>query len=126
MGRLVAGVDSSTQSTTVVVVDPETGVQVARGRAPHEVGGTAGARESDPLGWWLALRDALAATGCAEDIAAISIGAQQHGLVVLDGTGAPLRPAILWNDTRSGPQTDRLVSMLGRETWAERVGSVPV
>ncbi len=126
MGRLVAGVDSSTQSTTVVVVDPETGVQVARGRAPHEVGGTAGARESDPLGWWLALRDALAATGCADDIAAISIGAQQHGLVVLDGSGAPLRPAILWNDTRSGPQTDRLVSMLGREAWAERVGSVPV
>ncbi len=72
--RLVAGVDSSTQSTTVVVIDAETGRQVARGRAPHEVTGTGGARESDPNGWWTALRDALAATGVARDIAAISIG----------------------------------------------------
>ena len=124
--RLVAGVDSSTQSTTVVVVDAETGVQVARGRAPHEVTGTGGARESEPNGWWSALRDALAMTGVARDIAAISIGAQQHGLVVLDGAGEPLRPAVLWNDTRSGPQTAALVAAMGIDWWAERIGSVPV
>jgi xylulokinase len=122
----VAGVDSSTQSTTVVVIDAQTGVQVARGRAPHEVTGTGGARESDPQGWWAALRDALAATGHAGDIAAISIGAQQHGLVALDGSGQPLRPAVLWNDTRSAAQTAALVAALGPEVWAERIGSVPV
>ncbi len=125
-GRLVAGVDSSTQSTTVVLLDAETGVQVARGRAPHEVTGTAGARESDPEGWWTALRDAIAMTGRARDVAAISIGAQQHGLVVLDAAGAPLRPGILWNDTRSAPQTQRLVAALGAAAWADRIGSVPV
>ena len=124
--RLVAGVDSSTQSTTVVVVDADTGEQVARGRAPHEVSGTGGARESDPLGWWTALRDALAMTGRARDIAAISIGAQQHGLVALDAAGEPLRPAVLWNDTRSAPQTAALVAALGAAAWADRVGSVPV
>ncbi len=102
MGRLVAGVDSSTQSTTVVVLDADTGARVSTGKAPHEVTGTGGARESDPRGWWQALRDALAETGQARDIAAISIGAQQHGLVVLDAAGEPLRPAVLWNDTRSG------------------------
>jgi xylulokinase len=123
---LVAGVDSSTQSTTVVVIDAETGVQVARGRAPHEVTGTGGARESDPNGWWTALRDALAMTGHARDIAAISIGAQQHGLVVVDAAGEPLRPAVLWNDTRSAPQTAALVSALGPEAWVDRIGSVPV
>ncbi|MCY7419414.1 MAG: xylulokinase, partial [Chloroflexi bacterium] len=63
MGRLVAGVDSSTQSTTVVVVDSETGGQVARGRASHTVTGVGGARESDPNEWWSALRDALVMTG---------------------------------------------------------------
>ncbi len=125
-GRLVAGVDSSTQSTTVVVVDADTGAQVARGRAAHEVTGAAGARESDPEGWWVALRDAIAMTGRAKDIGAISIGAQQHGLVVLDAAGAPLRPGILWNDTRSAPQTERLVAALGAAAWAERIGSVPV
>jgi xylulokinase len=125
-GRLVAGVDSSTQSTTVVVLDAATGVQVARGRAPHTVTGAGGARESDPNEWWTALRDALAMTGRARNIAAISIGAQQHGMVVLDAAGAPLRPAVLWNDTRSAPQTARLVAALGAEAWAERIGSVPV
>ncbi len=126
MGRLVAGADSSTQSTTVVVLDADTGEQVARGRAPHTVTGVGGARESDPNEWWTALQDALAMTGRARDIAAISIGAQQHGLVVLDAAGAPLRPAVLWNDTRSAPQTARLVAALGAAAWAERIGSVPV
>lgn len=123
---LVAGVDSSTQSTTVVVIDAATGSTVARGSAPHVVTGTSGARETDPELWWSALRDALAATGRARDIRAISVAAQQHGLVVLDAEGRPLRPAVLWNDTRSGPQTARLVEALGREAWATRIGSVPV
>lgn len=126
MADLVAGVDSSTQSTTVVVIDAATGATVASGKAPHVVTGSGGARETDPELWWSALRDALAATGHAADIAAISVAAQQHGLVVLDADGRPLRPAILWNDTRSGPQTERLVAALGREAWATRIGSVPV
>lgn len=126
MGRLVAGVDSSTQSTTVVVIDPATGVTVAKGSAPHVVTGSGGARETDPEVWWLALRDALAATGHASDLAAISVAAQQHGLVVLGQDGRPLRPAVLWNDTRSGPQTARLVEALGRDAWAARMGTVPV
>ena len=126
VGHLVAGVDSSTQSTTVVVIDAATGVRVATGKAPHVVTGTDGARETDPELWWAALRDALAATGHASSIAAISVAAQQHGLVVLDADGRPLRPAVLWNDTRSGPQTARLVALLGRETWATRMGTVPV
>ncbi|MET0773386.1 MAG: xylulokinase, partial [Candidatus Limnocylindrales bacterium] len=126
MRQLVAGVDSSTQSTTVVIIDAASGVTVATGKAPHVVTGTDGARETDPELWWAALRDALTATGHAPDIAAISVAAQQHGLVVLDADGRPLRPAVLWNDTRSGPQTARLVAALGRETWATRMGTVPV
>jgi xylulokinase len=126
VGRLVAGVDSSTQSTTVVVIDSETGRSVAKGTAPHVVTGSGGARETDPELWWVALRDALAATGRAAEIAAISVAAQQHGLVVLDAEGRPLRPAVLWNDTRSGPQTARLVEALGRDAWAQRMGTVPV
>ena len=99
VGSLVAGVDSSTQATKVVIVDPDDGRIVAQGQAAHVVTGTNGARETDPRSWWSALRDALAATGRAGEVGAIAIGGQQHGLVVLDAAGAPLRPATLWNDT---------------------------
>ena len=57
---LVAGVDSSTQATKVVVVDADSGAVVASGTARHTVSGTGGARETDPREWWSALRTALA------------------------------------------------------------------
>ncbi|MGP3984519.1 xylulokinase [Streptomyces sp. KR80] len=125
-GPLVVGVDSSTQSTKVLVVDARTGTVVARGQAPHRVSTGAG-RESDPEQWWRALCEALAQCGtAARRAAAISVGGQQHGLVTLDAGGRPVRPALLWNDVRSAPQRDRLVAELGGpRAWAERIGSVP-
>ena len=56
---LVAGVDCSTQSTKVVVVDADSGEVVATGRAQHTVTGSGGARETHPDVWWEALRGAL-------------------------------------------------------------------
>jgi xylulokinase len=124
---LVAGVDISTQATKVLVVDPDEGRVVAAGRAPHEVTGAGGARETDPEVWWQALRLALAESGRAGDVAAIAIAGQQHGLVALDDGGRPLRPAILWNDTRSAVEARELTEGLGGgAAWAERVGVVPV
>lgn len=123
---LVAGVDCSTQSTKVLVVDPGTGDVVASGRANHEVSGTGGARETDPRVWWEALGLAVAQTGMAADITALSIAGQQHGLVVLDANDDPLRPAMLWNDVRSAPQALQLTEQWGADAWAERIGVVPV
>jgi xylulokinase len=125
-GTLVAGVDSSTQSTKVVIVEPDSGRVVAQGSAGHTVRGSGGARESDPREWWTALRDALAATGRAAEVGTISIAGQQHGLVVLDSTGRPLRDASLWNDTRSAPDAELLTERLGAATWAELTGLRPV
>jgi xylulokinase len=120
-------VDCSTQATKVLVVDSDSGEVVATGRAPHEVTGTGGARETDPEGWWDALRGALAETGRAGEVDAISVAGQQHGLVVLDAEGRPLRPAILWNDTRSAAEARELRSALGGPSWwAEQIGVVPV
>ncbi|MFJ2721284.1 xylulokinase [Streptomyces sp. NPDC087437] len=125
-GPLVVGVDSSTQSTKVLVVDAATGQVVASGQAPHTVSSGAG-RESDPRQWWDALCEALHQCGeAAHEAAAVSIAGQQHGLVTLDAQGAPVRPALLWNDVRSAPQARRLVEELGGpKAWAERTGSVP-
>jgi xylulokinase len=127
MKRLVAGVDCSTQSTKVVVVDVESGEIVGFGQAGHTVTGTGGARETDPTVWWEALRTALGQTGLAGSLAAISVGGQQHGLVCLDKAGVPLRPSMLWNDTRSAADAVRLVEALGgTDWWASQVGVVPV
>ena len=127
MKTLIAGVDCSTQSTKVVVVDLETGEIVGTGRAQHAVTGTGGARETHPDVWWEALCHALARTGQAKRIAAISVAGQQHGLVCLDAAGRPLRPAMLWNDTRSASDAIDLLEALGGATaWAARIGVVPV
>jgi xylulokinase len=125
-GPFVIGVDSSTQSAKALVVDAATGEVVARGQAPHTVTPGPG-HESDPEEWWQALAAALEQCGhAAQQAAAISVGGQQHGLVTLDADGRPVRPALLWNDVRSAPQSDRLIGQLGGPAaWAERFGSVP-
>lgn len=126
------GVDSSTQSTKAAAVDADTGELLAVGRAPHTVTGSAGARESDPEEWWTALvtavraavRDAGVPAGA---VTGIAVAGQQHGLVTLGADGRPLRPALLWNDTRSAPQAAALAARLGGPAaWLERTGSVPV
>ena len=124
---LVAGVDCSTQATKALVVDADSGAVVAEGRAPHEVTGSGGVRETDPETWWTALRAALAQTGQGHAIEAISIGGQQHGMVLLDEAGRPLRNAKLWNDTESAPDAAALIAARGgTQWWAESVGIVPV
>ena len=122
--RLVAGVDSSTQSCKVVVRDAETGALVRTGSASHPDG-----TEVHPDAWWDAFVEAAAAAGGLGDgsgVAALAVGGQQHGMVLLDADGEVLRPALLWNDTRSASAASDLVDELGAAAWAEAVGSVPV
>ena len=124
---LIAGVDSSTQSTKVEVRDADSGGLVGHGWAPHPP--TAPPRsEQDPEIWWRALGTARAEAGHVDDIVTMSIAAQQHGLVVLDEAGDVLRPAKLWNDTESAPDAGWLLQQLddGAAGWAAACGSVPV
>ncbi len=118
---LVAGVDSSTQSCKVVVLDAATGLLVREGRASHPDG-----TEVDPEAWWRALQQAIAEAGGLDDVAAISIAGQQHGMVALDEAGRVIRPALLWNDTRSAQAAAELVREVGAEAYAARTGVVPV
>ncbi|RII97380.1 FGGY family carbohydrate kinase, partial [Clavibacter michiganensis] len=118
---LVAGIDSSTQSCKVVVRDLDTGALVRSGRASHPDG-----TEVDPARWWDALLAAIADAGGLDDVAAISVGGQQHGMVCLDEHGAVIRDALLWNDTRSAQAAADLRDELGAEAWASATGVVPV
>ncbi|MFM7146113.1 MAG: xylulokinase [Actinomycetales bacterium] len=119
-GPLVAGIDSSTQSVKVVVRDAHSGELVREVRAAHPEG-----TEVAPQAWWQALTGVL--DGALEGVTAMAVAAQQHGMVVLDESGEVVRPALLWNDTRSAEDAADLVTELGGpEVWADAVGSVPV
>ena len=120
--QLIAGVDSSTQSVKIVIRAADTGELVREGRAPHPDG-----TEVDPIHWKTALDSAIAQAGGLDDVAAISVGGQQHGMVALDESGEVIRPALLWNDTRSAAQAQSLNSeMGGNQAIADAVGSVLV
>lgn len=121
---LVAGVDLSTQSTTVEVRDLRTGEIIGVGRAPHPVT-TPPVSEQHPEVWWAAFETAWVSIG-APEVGAIAVAGQQHGAVVLDAAGDVVRPALLWNDTRSAPDAVALRDRLGPMGWAESIGSVPV
>lgn len=116
---LVAGVDSSTQSCKVLIVDADSGDIVRQGSAPH-VSGT----EVHPDVWWSAFQQASAEAGGIDDVDAISVGGQQHGLVALDAEGEVIRPALLWNDTRSAGAAAELRAEF--DGWAEVTGSLPL
>lgn len=117
----VAGIDSSTQSCKVVVLDAASGQVLRTGSAPHPEG-----TEVDPAAWWQALSAAVEAAGGLDDVAAVSVGGQQHGLVSLDAEGAVVRPALLWNDTRSADAAQQLTDEIGTAEYARRTGLVPV
>ncbi len=118
---LVLGVDSSTQSCKVVVVDSVTGAIVRSGRAAHPDGTSV-----DPEAWWVALQQAIADAGSLDDIEAWAIGGQQHGMVALDAEGRVISDALLWNDTRSAQAADDLIGEFGASVLADRTGLVPV
>ena len=124
----VAGVDSSTQSCKIVICDPASGKIIREGRASHPEGS-----EVDPQAWWEAFLEAVRAAGGLDDVRALSVGGQQHGMVCLDERGEVIRPALLWNDTRSAEAARELIlergdgdSETGARWWAQATGLVPV
>lgn len=105
----------------MVIRNAESGVLVRHGSAKHPDGS-----EVDPARWEDALHQAIRAAGGLDDVAAVSIGGQQHGAVCLDSDGNVVRPALLWNDTRSAEAASALVNELGARAWVDATGSVPV
>ncbi|MFD7949092.1 FGGY family carbohydrate kinase, partial [Streptomyces sp. NPDC059744] len=120
---IVAGLDSSSAFTHIVVCDADTGAVLRQGYAAHPV--EAKATEADPQVWLLSLGEA-ATGGLLEGVQAIGVSAQQHGLVPLDRQGNLVRPALLGNDKRAQVAAADLIDGLGgRQAWAQAVGAVP-
>lgn len=83
--------------------------------------------EQNPEDWWCAVCDGLQAliAGCNPDsIQGVGVGGQMHGLVLLDEKDNVLRPAILWNDTRTGRETEYLNTVIGKERLQQLTGNI--
>ena len=118
MGRLFLGIDVSTTGAKALLVD-EKGTVVATATTPLTLSTPKPLwSEQDPHEWWSGVtRSIPAALAQAKvgggDVAAVGLTGQMHGLVLLDGEQRVLRPAILWNDQRTGAQCDEIRARLG-------------
>jgi xylulokinase len=125
---LVLGIDVSTTATKAILVDGDgtvrgTGTAEYGLSTPHPLWS-----EQDPALWWSATRDAipraLAAAGATgDDVEAVGLTGQMHGAVLLDAGGAVIRPAILWNDQRTGAECDEIRARVGTERLIEITGN---
>ena len=119
---IVVGVDSSTQSVKIVLRELESGELIREAKVAHPDG-----TECDPRDWFEALNKAIKDVDNLDNVSAIAIGGQQHGAVVLDESGEPVRKALLWNDTRSAKEAQDLNEEFGgAKTTADAVGSLLV
>ena len=125
---LVLGIDVSTTATKAVLVD-ETGA--VRGVGTAEYGFSAPHplwSEQDPAAWWdgavAAIGSVLATAGVSgDDVVAIGLTGQMHGLVLLDDADRVLRPAILWNDQRTAAECDAIRAAVGPERLVAITGN---
>ncbi len=125
------GIDSSTTGVKALLIDATGATGQVTGTATTELLLSTPQplwSEQDPADWWQgaisSVRQVLADTGLSGDaIAAVGLTGQMHGLTLLDEAGDVLRPAILWNDQRTGPQCDEIRRRLGKKRLIELTGN---
>ena len=118
MRRLFLGIDVSTTGAKALLID-EQGAVVETATTPLSLSTPKPLwSEQDPHEWWTgtvkSIKNVLAsANASGEDVAAIGLTGQMHGLVLLGAKNEVLRPAILWNDQRTGEQCDAIRKNMG-------------
>jgi xylulokinase len=124
----VLGIDTSTTATKAVLVREDGSVAgIGASEYGYEVPRPLWS-EQDPELWWTAtgaaVRSVLASTGVSgDDVAAVGLTGQMHGLVVLDAADRVLRPAILWNDQRTADACDEIRAAVGVERLVAVTGN---
>src|SRR5215213_579040 len=126
--KLLLGIDLSTTGAKALLID-HVGRVVSSATTslnlstPHPLWS-----EQDPREWWTAaansIKQALAtANASGEEVSAIGLTGQMHGLVLLDAEGEVLRPAILWNDQRCGAECDEIRARISRAELVQITGN---
>ena len=124
---LYLGVDLGTSSMKVLLVDGKGTVLRSTSQSYPLMMPQPGWSEQDPEEWWSALCvcvPKLLEGIDATQVAGLSFGGQMHGLVALDENDQVIRPAILWNDGRTGKQTDALNNDFGKEGLLSLTGNL--
>jgi len=129
MGRLFLGIDVSTTGAKALLIDEQGKVKASATTPLTRETPKPLWSEQDPHEWWKgtaeSVRKALAdARAKGEDVAAVGLTGQMHGLVLLDGGRRVLRPAILWNDQRTARECEEIESRFGRQNLIREVGNV--
>jgi xylulokinase len=121
VARLI-GLDVGTTSLKGVAIT-EDGTVEARASAGYALQmPRPGWTQQDPRDWWQAAEAVLARLGGGR-ADGIAVSGQMHGLVALDGSGRPLRPAILWNDGRTAEECLEIERRVGTERLIELTGN---
>jgi xylulokinase len=126
---LCVGLDVGTSGLKAVALDAE-GRVAAEASADYPLLTPApGWTEQDPNAWWraaaTALRSLTEQVG-ADRIGAVGVSGQMHGMVALDADGAPLRPALLWNDQRTAAEVALIERTIPRDELVRRTGNPAV
>jgi xylulokinase len=122
------GLDISTTSAKALLIDANGQVLDSASRALSLSSPKPLWSEQDPADWWDGIQSAIRqvlkrANVSGQEIAAVGLTGQMHGLVMLDGKGNVIRPAMLWNDQRTGSQCDEIRKRLGKETLIQITGN---
>lgn len=121
---LLAGLDVGTSSVKGLLVAADDGAVVARAEVPHRLSHPRpGWAEQDPEDWWAGAQAVLERLASAGEIGAIGLTGQMHGLVALDAAGRVLRPAMLWNDGRTGAECAEIERTVGLERLIALTGN---
>ena len=116
--RVAIGVDVGTTGARAVAVDERGGVVAAQTAGYPLLTPRPQWTEQDPEQWWWATRDVLAAVaaacrGASHEVVGLGLTGQMHGSVFLDRAGDVIRPALLWNDQRTGTQCEYITERIG-------------
>ncbi|MEY2514341.1 MAG: xylulokinase [bacterium] len=121
---LLAGLDVGTSSVKGLLVSSEDGEVVARAEVEHALSTPRpGWAEQDPEDWWAGAQAVLAALGDAGEIGGIGLTGQMHGLVALDDADRVLRPAMLWNDGRTGAECAEIERRIDLDSLIAQTGN---
>ncbi len=123
MSSVCVGLDVGTTGVKAIAVSPE-GVVVARAEHGYPLSTPQpGWSEQDPEDWWAASEAALAEVSAGREVIGIGLSGQMHGLVALDSAGSVIRPAILWNDQRTGAECEEIEERVGLERLIALTGN---
>lgn len=124
---LYIGVDLGTSAVKLLLMEADGTIKNVVSKEYPLYFPNPGWSEQNPEDWWTAVVDGileLTADFDKEQIAGISFGGQMHGLVILDENDEVIRPAILWNDGRTGEETDYLNEVIGKEKLSEYTANI--